>query len=171
MLIPSCLKSWATLLPLTGSESSMGVWMTCRSPAPNVIVLCRLRKKKKKREKRDYKGGEKNNKDFVVFWGKKNQGFWQRALITVVRVWRAAWSATGRDGQRSQKLSKYITNQTQADSSWSEWMELRGTPCQRPYNKQQHIKGRNLSNMTGVMCRWFSTAVQCEHSRKGDLSE
>lgn len=38
---PSWRKSRATLQLLTGSESLMGVWITCLSPAPREIVLCK----------------------------------------------------------------------------------------------------------------------------------
>lgn len=40
---PSWRKSRATLQRLMGSESVSGVWMTCRSPAPKEMVLCRKR--------------------------------------------------------------------------------------------------------------------------------
>lgn len=103
--IPSCLKSWATLLPLIGSESSMGVWITCRSPAPNVIVLYRLRERR--REKKDGRGGWEKTKNECSF--SENQA---------VTAWfnqcpQSRVSQPQRDGE-SQKLSRYITNKTQA---------------------------------------------------------
>lgn len=38
---PSCWKSRATLLHVTGSVSLRGVWMSCRSPAPRLNSFCR----------------------------------------------------------------------------------------------------------------------------------
>lgn len=58
-VVPSCLKSCATLLPLTGSASSMGVWMTWRSPAPNVMVLCCLKKRETERKRGQEREREK----------------------------------------------------------------------------------------------------------------
>lgn len=105
VFIPSCLKSWATLLPLTGSESSMGVWITCRSPAPNVIVLYRLRDREGERKERLKVWCEKAREQMQLL--RKISG-----LISCARP-ESSVSQRQRDGG-SQKLSRYITNKTQA---------------------------------------------------------
>lgn len=103
--VPSCLKSWATLLPLTGSESSMGVWITCRSPAPNVIVLYR-RNKRGQEKKKHWKGNQR-----TISVSQKIR-LWQRGSISGACP-ESSMSQQQQHGE-SQKLSRYITNRAQA---------------------------------------------------------
>lgn len=82
----------------------MGVWITCRSPAPNVIVLYRL--KERRREKKDWKGNQRTN------GVSQKIRPWRRGLIS-----RACPESSVSQRQRhgeSQKLSRYITSKTQA---------------------------------------------------------
>lgn len=87
---PSCLKSWATLLPLTGSESSIGVWITCRSPAPKVIVLYVL----------------KREREALVILGTSSSD--NRVLISSVCPDSSV--SQWQPHEESQKLSRYMTN-------------------------------------------------------------
>lgn len=86
----------------------MGVWITCRSPAPNVIVLCGTREKRKK----DWEEGEAGREGVR---GEENQG--TNGVSQKTRVWQLqsqlCVSQPQRNGE-SQKLSRYATNQTQA---------------------------------------------------------
>ena len=87
----------------------MGVWIICRSPAPNVIVLYRLTERR--REKKDCKEGGEKTKELMLFLRKSGSD-------SVVLISRACPGSSvsqqrQRDGE-SQKLSRYITNKTQA---------------------------------------------------------
>lgn len=98
-VIPSCLKSWATLLPLMGSESLMGVWITCRSPAPNVIVLCNIRDRNTR--SRDWQGGIQKPGSKTV-WRIRAR---QLSLITAVCIQRAAWISDRQTRQNPRSLA------------------------------------------------------------------
>ncbi len=85
----------------------MGVWITCRSPAPKVIVLYRLGERQ--REKKDWKGRWENQRTNAV---SQKIRLWQRALISCACP-ESSVSQRQRDGE-SHKLSRYITNKTHA---------------------------------------------------------
>lgn len=83
----------------------MGVWITCRSPAPNVIVLYRWRERGGKRKDRLKTGRWENQRTSGI--SQKNQGL----IITAVR--QSSVTRRQRDGE-SQKLSRYMTIKAQA---------------------------------------------------------
>lgn len=127
LVVPSCLKSCATLLPLTGRESSIGVWITCRSPAPNVMVLYWLKKREREGDK---EGIENETGDPGVVLQKIR--LWRRGLISGANP-ESSVSQRQPHGQ-SQKLSRYITKKKHKPFQLiGAEMELGRTPCQRPY--------------------------------------
>lgn len=162
LVVPSCLKSCATLLPLTGRESSIGVWITCRSPAPNVMVLYWLKKREREADK---EGIENETRDPGVVLQKIR--LWRRGLISGVNP---ESSVSQRQPHRqSQKLSRYITkkNKKKTQAIPADWCRNGAGPDSMPTALLHHNTSQTVSmnhygrqkSQAGVMGRPSTTVA------------